>query len=392
MNEKKGFGLIVSIFVVLLFSLLSIIAASMFSTDIQISLDSLFSTQAYYLAEAAKSLTRFQLDNDPNWLHDGNNKEYTYFIEPNRAKYRSKLISNVPIPGNTTYNRYLEFEFTGTQNYVSRKLYCKYQLNAFRFSVQSRLDFRVDYMPTYIVVDQVYEDAEDNVQKITFDKQKLFDKINPDNIHLYYPNDSIFQSPGFDGIMVEDPNLISQYVMITPDSNDFEIYGSIIAPDKVIRIETDGNIRIHSHFNYPAIIGARIEINCQNNGNIEMDGGVFAYKTEEVSFESGKIIIDISDYGTLTLSGITYADALGESDTIRVNMSINGTFISRGTMISNGEIDINNQDDSTVKIIFDKNIVNNALFGLENLPEDKTILLNWRETSWGRIIFCMWAF
>ena len=73
MKTDNGFGLIVTIFIILIISLLILFSTSMFSTDIEIALDSLRSTQALFLCEGALNYcVKHEMINDSDWSDNTN--------------------------------------------------------------------------------------------------------------------------------------------------------------------------------------------------------------------------------------------------------------------------------------------------------------------------------
>jgi hypothetical protein len=67
-KPDNGFGLIVAIFLILILSLLMLFSSSMFSTDIEIALDSLRSSQALFLCEGALNYCiKHELKDDSDW-------------------------------------------------------------------------------------------------------------------------------------------------------------------------------------------------------------------------------------------------------------------------------------------------------------------------------------
>jgi len=65
--NNKGFALIMAILVIVLFAVLGVIAASLFSSDIEIAADTLRSTQAFYIAEAGLQDVYYRLKNDEDY-------------------------------------------------------------------------------------------------------------------------------------------------------------------------------------------------------------------------------------------------------------------------------------------------------------------------------------
>jgi len=69
-QNKKGFGLIVAIFIIVILASLGIIGAAMFSMDTQVSLDTLRSMQAFYIAEAGIQDVMYRLKDDEDFRDD----------------------------------------------------------------------------------------------------------------------------------------------------------------------------------------------------------------------------------------------------------------------------------------------------------------------------------
>ncbi|MGA1796801.1 MAG: hypothetical protein ACMUIL_13175 [bacterium] len=71
MKKQQGFGIIAAVFVILILSMLTLFSVSLFSSDIQIALDSLRSAQALYMCEGAMEFCiRFDLKDDPDWSNN----------------------------------------------------------------------------------------------------------------------------------------------------------------------------------------------------------------------------------------------------------------------------------------------------------------------------------
>ena len=71
MKKQRGFGIIAAVFVILILSMLTIFSVSLFSSDIEIALDSLRSAQALYICEGAMEYCiRNELRDDADWSNN----------------------------------------------------------------------------------------------------------------------------------------------------------------------------------------------------------------------------------------------------------------------------------------------------------------------------------
>ena len=105
MITQKGFGIISAIFLILLMSMLTVFSVSLYSTDIQISLDSMRSAQALFMCEGAMEYCiKNEIKDDADWSDNADTIDkplgrgtFSVFYDPNTtaSKTTLRLVSTV---------------------------------------------------------------------------------------------------------------------------------------------------------------------------------------------------------------------------------------------------------------------------------------------------------
>lgn len=389
MTGKKGFGLIVSIFVILLFSLLSIIAASMFSTDIQISIDSLFSTQAFYLAEAARSHRLYLLSL-------GKTEDSHVIIESDKPG-QSMSYESIYLPEESSGSNAV-YECIGHKNDVLRRLRCTFEVDVsddpFGFAIRcgEGLALAETNSPPDIDGNSNYRWPPKNT---SFNTNAFLDKygsqiysIDSDDTILTDLNNSNSKDNKISGIFYA----YDTPVYIGPSKGivkKLKIDGSIVAPTQGITIRNveDLTIRPRAGTNLPALIGSKIVVNASviPDCTIKIEGGIFSLTipSDPTGESSGKIEIHVGN-GIIDLRGITYAQSpdLNQAILLTDFSSPNKMFSSQGTFLARGQIAIDNSSKDYIRFQFTPDEINRNLVGFPPgifLDEAAVRLVNWKE-------------
>ncbi len=361
MKSNSGLGLIISIFLILLFSLLTIIAASMFSTDIQISIDSHRSTQAFYIAEAAKNYYMGRLYDDyikdRNW---SNNSPVTWQAFGNGG-YSVEYIDIANKPKNEATIR-----FTGKVDNITRQILCNFEMpflpSGFNWCYYTGSIYRPDGPVIYNNCTGRENVPDDEMIDLSFDYQFF-----KDNAAKEYP--SGFSVDGNNSLTLNGIQYVKGNFEIT-NYNNVTIEGSVIVVGGSIILENIGNLNITPSEHYPALITTnRIQI-FNVSGYIE--GGIFT----DSNTLTKTIDIKIRASNELTQFGILYS----EKDILIELLDLsNSKFTSRGTIISHNQTRIEDIDDSeTVSVLWDPVV----LFYIEGITNKnaKPQITSWMET------------
>jgi hypothetical protein len=311
MKTDKGFGLIVAVFVILIFSLLILFCTSMFSTDIEITLDSLRSTQALFLCDGALNYCiKHELINDPDWSDntDTINKPlgtgtFSVYYDPNQTTTSQVTVRIAATVDDITRQITRSFERSWPNSY-----------DDFPYSLYTSADLNITKSPG-ISIDVPYEVNNTNVQKINCD-------------FGYYAGiaDTTMST---DWILSLDANQVYTGIIYVngrvemTKCNNLTINGTIVATNDIL-INGCKGVTITPSANYPALVsGTAIKI--QKSGgvtsdNIDIRGMVFS-----------EVDVSILNVQNFFMTGILYAGQY--LDVMKTNdFRIDGSIIAQSSI------------------------------------------------------------
>ena len=291
MTTQSGFGIIASIFLILLISMLTVFSASLFSTDIQISLDSLRSAQALYLCEGAiQYCIKKELKADADWS-DNSDKV------------------NIPV-GKGSISLYYDPNTTATETTirivatvddVSRQVCQSFDRNV--PWVKNKVDF------PYSLFTAGALDIKSSENLAVQDPYEVNNSSCPNiSCNLAYYEAMADTNIAGDWEMSEDDNETFAGIIFVNGTVSFiqcdnlTINGTLVATGD-INIKGCEHLTINPTGNYPAIVcGSQIKIKkdgAVSNEDIDIQGTV--YSANDVSIEYVE---------TFSMTGILYSNAI----------------------------------------------------------------------------------
>lgn len=288
MKTDKGFGLIVAVFIILILSLLILFSTSMFSTDIEIALDSLRSTQALFLCEGALNYCiRHELINDPDWSDntDTINKPlgrgtFSIYYDPNQTTTTQTKVRVVATVDDITRQIERSFQAKGWPD----------ESADFPYSIYTSSDLNI-IKSTGISIETPYETNNPSVQYINCDfgyYAGIADTTMSTDWVLSNVSGQMYTGIIYVNGMVE-----------WTKCNNMTVNGTIIATGDIILGGCDG-ITIIPSGNYPALVsGTAIKIQKiggTKSRNLDIRG---------MAFSGG--YVSISDVQIFLMTGILYA-------------------------------------------------------------------------------------
>ncbi|MGA1865633.1 MAG: hypothetical protein ACMUHX_11295 [bacterium] len=288
MKTDKGFGLIMAVFVILILSLLILFSTSMFSSDIEIALDSLRSTQALFLCEGALNYCiKHELINDPDW------SDNTDTIN----KPLGRGVFSIYYDPNQTTTTQTTVHVTATVDDITRQITRSFQAEGwpdesadFPYSLYTSADLSIT-KSTGISIETPYETNNSSVQHINCDfgyYAGIADTTMSTDWILSNVSGQVYTGIIYVNGMVE-----------WTKCNNMTVNGTIIATGDITISGCDG-ITIAPSGNYPALVSGTA-IKTQKSGgtknrNLDIRG---------MAFSGG--YISISDVQILFMTGILYS-------------------------------------------------------------------------------------
>ncbi|MGA1840782.1 MAG: hypothetical protein ACMUIU_09175 [bacterium] len=306
MKTDKGFSLILAVFVLLILSLLILFSTSIFSTDIEVALDSLRSTQALFLCEGALNYCiKHELINDPDWSDntDTINKPlgrgtFSIHYDPNQTTTTQTTVHVVATVDDITRKISRSFQAEGWPD----------ELADFPYSLYTSADLNI-IKSTGIFIETPYETNNPSVQYINCDfgyYAGIADTTMSTDWILSNVSGQVYTGIIYVNGSVEWSKCINMTVN-----------GTIIATGDIIIGGCDG-VTIIPSGNYPALVsGTSIKIQksgAEKSRNLDIRGMVFS---------GGDILI--SEGRIPLMTGILYAKQnidITKTDDFRIDGSI----------------------------------------------------------------------
>jgi hypothetical protein len=288
MKTDKGFGLIVAVFVILILSLLILFSTSMFSTDIEVALDSLRSTQALFLCEGGLNYCiRHDLINDSDWSDntDTINKPlgrgtFSIYYDPNQTTTSQTTVHVVASLNDITRQVSMSFQAEGWPD----------ESSDFPYSLYTSADLTIT-KSTGISIETPYEVNNQNVQNINCDfgyYAGIADTTISTDWILSNASNQIYTGIIYVNGRVEWSKCINM-----------TINGTIIAGGDIIISGCDG-ITITPSGNYPALVSGTAIM-------IKKDGGTKSRNMDIRGMVFSGGYVSISDVRIFLMNGIMYA-------------------------------------------------------------------------------------
>ena len=304
MTTQSGFGIIASIFLILLISMLTVFSASLFSTDIQISLDSLRSAQALYLCEGAiQYCIKNELKADTDWSDNSDkvnipvgNGSISIYYDPNTTATETTIrVVGTVDDVSRQITRSFEISWPDEQADFPYSLFAQKPISGEGSGVSIETPYEEDNKdcPNIKCDFNYYYGIADTVIGGNWNKSSQIDITYTD---IFYINGDVtfFQCPN---------NTIN---------------GTIIATGKITMDQCNG-LTINPSGNHPALISESGDIKIVDSDNVTIGGMVYS---------ESAIIIENSP--SFAMIGILYAEKKIDIDDFDVaeSLDIDGSVIS----------------------------------------------------------------
>ena len=317
MSNHKAFALIAAVMIMVLFGALGVFGVSLLSTDIHISLDTLKSAEAFFLAEAGMQYAlKHELSQDADWSDNSDIFNISMASGTFSIEYEEK----------TTYTA--KIKFTGTKENITRCFTVNFKRDVpFNYAVYVGGNLHTQGADNLTIVGEQEEGATD-FPTVNFSYYQSI--ADPGQV---ISGNKTFTAGTYSGIWYIDGNA-------TVESN-VTVNGSIIATGN-ITMKDNSNIVITADSPYPALV---------SNGNF---------------------IFQNSD--SITVNGLIFVGAdLTANFLVQRVSNINFT----GTVIVAGNFNLTNSEDVT--ITYDESIIDNPPPGFPAGPGSSINLDTWRE-------------
>lgn len=293
MKDNRAFVLITAIIILVVLAALGMFGVSLLSTDIHISLDTLKSTQAFFLADAATEFALESLSNDTDWSDSLDLTGITMAGGTFDIEYLVKTIHTATI------------KFTGHREEVSRKITANFDKlpAAFDYVVYAGRSIQTRKATNLTIIGAQLEDADD-FPTVSFPCYKGSASPGQD-----ITGDYTFTAGTYSGIWYINGN-------VTIESN-VTINGSVITTGNISCLE-ESSVTINPTSPNPALIA---------QGNIDFSGKKPAPTTN------------------ININGLIYAGTDGAGS---VDLNYTDTVNITGTIIAGTNVDFQNSDNVTV--------------------------------------------